>query len=555
MKMSRRQFTRTSAVTVSGLLLGCSIRNRFDLMIRNGLLLDGSGRAGIKTDLGIKGDKIAVISDLQSSSADIIIDAEGLVVAPGFIDIHTHTDSRLLVDPRALSKIMQGVTTEIGGNCGSSPFPLNNEDWQIVDRDFFEEYGLHADWRDTSSFLRRLEKQKISINFATLTGHGNLRAFIVGKNDVIPTPDQLQQMKKVLATTMTDGSFGLSTGLEYPPGSYATTDELIELCKIVSQYKGVYATHMRNEDNKVEEAIGEALQVARKAGVSLQISHLKACNKNNWSKIDHMLEMIQQAAQEGLPVQADRYPYIAYGTGLSAFLPLWSRQGKNEEILARLQDPNRLPQIEVYARGRGERIGGWEQVVISSCYKAENKIWEGKSIAECAADKGISEFEFIRTLLLEDDLKTGIVGFAMDEEGLVKVLRSPLVMIGSDGDAVSPDGKLGTGKPHPRYYGTFPRVLGKYCREEHIFDLATAVKKMTSLPAQKMGLRQRGLLQKGYFADITVFNPQTVIDQATFVEPHQFPLGIEHVLVNGKLTVQQGKFTGMMAGSVLRFNG
>jgi N-acyl-D-amino-acid deacylase len=555
MKISRRQFTRTSAITVSGLLLGCSLRNRFDLIIRNGLLLDGSGRAGIKTDLGIKGDKIAAISDLRSSSADLVIDAEGLAVAPGFIDIHTHTDSKLLVDPRALSKIMQGVTTEIGGNCGSSPFPLNDDDWRTVDRDFFAEYGLHADWRDISSFFERLESQKISINFATLTGHGDLRAFIMGKNDVAPTSDQLQQMKIVLAATMDAGSFGLSTGLEYPPGSYAATDELIELCKIVGQHKGVYATHMRNEDNKVEEAIAEALQVSRKAKVSLQISHLKACNKNNWPKVDHMLEMIRQAAREGMPVQADRYPYIAYGTGLSAFLPLWSRQGENEEILARLQDPGQLPQIEKYAQGRGERIGGWDRVVISSCYKDENKIWEGKSIAECAVDRGISEFEFIRNLLIKDELKSGIVGFAMDEEGLVKVLRSPLVMIGSDGDAVSPGGKLGTGKPHPRYYGTFPRVLGKYCREENIFDLPTAVKKMTSMPAQKMGLRQRGLLQQGYFADITVFNPQTVIDQATFTDPHQFPLGIVYVLVNGKLTVQQGKYTGMMAGSVLRFNG
>ncbi len=520
------------------------------------MLLDGSGRAGIKTDLGIKGDRIAaIVEDLRSSSADMIIDAEGLVVAPGFIDIHTHTDSLLLVDPRALSKIMQGVTTEIGGNCGSSPFPLNDEDWQAVDRDFFEEYGIHTDWRDISSFLGRLEKQKISINFATLTGHGDLRAFIVGKNDVAPTSDQLQQMKKVLAATMDQGSFGLSTGLEYPPGSYAATDELIELCKIVGQHKGLYATHMRNEDNKVEEAIAEALQIGRQAGVSLQISHLKACNKNNWSKVDHMLEMIQQAAQEGLPVQADRYPYIAYGTGLSAFLPLWSRQGKNQEILARLQDPGQLPQIEAYAQGRGERIGGWDRVVISSCYKDENKIWEGKSIAECAATRGIAEFEFIRTLLIRDELKAGIVGFAMDEEGLVKVLRSPLVMIGSDGDAVAPEGKLGAGKPHPRYYGTFPRVLGKYCREENIFDLPTAVQKMTSMPAQKMGLRQRGLLQKGYFADITVFNPQTVIDRATFIAPHQFPLGIEHVIVNGKLAVYKGKYAGVFAGAILRFAG
>jgi N-acyl-D-amino-acid deacylase len=555
MKISRRQFTKTTAVTVTGLLMGCSIRNRYDLIIRNGLLLDGSGRPGLKTDLGISGDRIAVIADLRTSSADRVMDAQGLVVAPGFIDIHTHTDAQLLVDPRAQSKIMQGVTTEIGGNCGSTPFPLRQEDWKTMDKDFFEEYGLHIDWQDISSFLRRMEMQKISINFATLTGHGDLRAFIVGKNDVAPTAEQLEQMKKVLEESMADGSFGLSTGLEYAPGSYASTEELIGLCKIVARYKGIYATHLRNEDDQVEEAIAEALQICQESGVSLQISHLKACNKNNWPKVDRMLEMIHKSARNGMPVQADRYPYIAYGTGLSAFLPLWARQGNADDIMARLRDPGQLPQIEAYARGRGERIGGWDRVVISSCYKNKNKVWEGKSIAEGAASSRMTDFEFIRNLLINDELHAGIVGFAMDEEGLIKVLQSPLVMIGSDGNAISPDGKLGTGKPHPRYYGTFPRVLGKYCREEKCFDLPIAVQKMTSMPAQKIGLRKRGLLQEGYYADITVFNPETVMDRATFIDPHKFPVGIEHVIVNGKLAVHNGKYTGALDGTILRFEG
>jgi N-acyl-D-amino-acid deacylase len=555
MKISRRQFTKTTAVTVTGLLMGCSIRNRYDLIIRNGLLLDGSGRPGLKTDLGISGDRIAVIADLRTSSADRVMDAQGLVVAPGFIDIHTHTDAQLLVDPRAQSKIMQGVTTEIGGNCGSTPFPLRQEDWKTMDKDFFEEYGLHIDWQDISSFLRRMEMQKISINFATLTGHGDLRAFIVGKNDVAPTAEQLEQMKKVLEESMADGSFGLSTGLEYAPGSYASTEELIGLCKIVARYKGIYATHLRNEDDQVEEAIAEALQICQESGVSLQISHLKACNKNNWPKVDRMLEMIHISARNGMPVQADRYPYIAYGTGLSAFLPLWARQGNADDIMARLRDPGQLPQIEAYARGRGERIGGWDRVVISSCYKNKNKVWEGKSIAEGAASSRMTDFEFIRNLLINDELHAGIVGFAMDEEGLIKVLQSPLVMIGSDGNAISPDGKLGTGKPHPRYYGTFPRVLGKYCREEKCFDLPIAVQKMTSMPAQKIGLRKRGLLQEGYYADITVFNPETVMDRATFIDPHKFPVGIEHVIVNGKLAVHNGKYTGALDGTILRFEG
>jgi len=555
MRINRREFTKTTALAATGFLLGCTVKNRYDIIIRNGLVLDGSGQPGIKADIGIRRDKIVVIDNLQASDAVMIIDATNLAVAPGFIDIHTHTDTQLLVDPRAPSKIMQGVTTEISGNCGSSPFPMNEADWKEFEKDFYEKYELHVDWKDISSFLGRLEKQSISINYATFTGHGDLRAYVIGKNDVAPSIDQLRQMQNILEATMEKGSFGLSTGLEYAPGSYAAVEELIELCKVVGKRKGIYATHMRNEDDTVEEAIEEALRVCREAGVSLQISHFKACNKNNWSKVDHMLEMIHDSAEQGLPVQADRYPYIAYGTGLSAFLPLWSRQGNTDEILMRLNDPKQIPEIEAYTESRGQRIGGWDRVVISSCYNDENKKWEGKSIAEGAQSMGVSDFEFIRSLLIRERNRVGIVGFAMDEEGLVKVLKSPLVMIGSDGSAVSPQGKLGEGKPHPRYYGTFPRVLGKYCREEKCFDLPTAVKKMTSMPAQKMQLKQRGLLQKGYFADITVFNPETVIDRATFVEPHQFPAGIEYVLVNGILTVKNGKHTGAVAGSVLRFTG
>jgi N-acyl-D-amino-acid deacylase len=555
MRINRREFTKTTALAATGFLLGCTVKNRYDIIIRNGLVLDGSGAPGAKSDIGIRGDRIEVIGNLQSSDAEIIIDAGNLAVAPGFIDIHTHTDTQLLVDPRAQSKIMQGVTTEISGNCGSSPFPMNEEDWKEFDKDFYEKYGLHIDWKDIASFLGRLEKQKISINYATFTGHGDLRAYVIGKNDVVPTTSQLQQMQAILEESMAKGSFGLSTGLEYAPGSYATTEELIELCKVVGKRKGIYATHMRNEDDTVEEAIAEALRICREAEVSLQISHFKACNKNNWSKVDHMLEMIHDSAAKGLPVQADRYPYIAYGTGLSAFLPLWSRQGGTDDILMRLNDPEQIHKIGEYAESRGARIGGWDRVVISSCYTQEGKKWEGKSIAEGAQSTGVSDFEFIRQLLLQERNRVGIVGFAMDEEGLIKVLKSPLVMIGSDGSAVSPEGKLGEGKPHPRYYGTFPRVLGKYCREEKCFDLPTAVKKMTSMPAQKMKLKQRGLLQKGYYADLTVFNPATVIDRATFVDPHQFPIGIEYVIVNGKLTVQNGKHTGAVAGAVLRFEG
>lgn len=551
-KITRRDFIKTGSAAGMGLLVGCSINNRFDMIIQGGMIYDGSGSIGFKTDIGIKGNKIIALADLSNSSSDLIIDAQGLAVSPGFIDIHTHTDTGLLVNPTGDSKILQGVTTEVSGNCGYSPFPLNETDFLEFDKNLFEEFGIHATWRNVAEFLESLETKKISLNYATFTGHGNLRSFVVGKNDVAPNPEHLEKMKQVLAESMNDGSFGLSTGLEYAPGSYARTDELIELCKVVSSMNGVYATHMRNEDDRVEEAIEEALQICRQANVATEISHLKACNQNNWHKVDHMLEMIGSAATSGLPIHADRYPYIAYSTGLAIFLPLWSRQGETDEILARLRDKAALPKIKAHAEDRGARIGGWDRVVISSCFSEKNKIWEGKSIQDCAEATGKEPFQFITDILIEERARVDIVGFAMNEDNLKKVLSHPLVMIGSDGNAVSPKGKLSVGKPHPRYYGTFPRVLGKYCRDENIFDLAIAIKKMTSMPADKLGLKNRGYLRKGYCADITIFNPETVIDNASFLNPHQFPTGIEYVIVNGKVTVKNGEHTGKLAGEILR---
>lgn len=552
LKMTRREFVKTGTTASLGILVGCSVRNRFDVIIKNGLVFDGAGAAGIKTDLGIKGNRIIAIADLSAATADQIIDANGLAVSPGFIDIHTHTDTGLLVNPTADSKILQGVTTEISGNCGYSPFPLNKTDLSEFDKNLFEEFGIHATWRNIAEFLQSMETKKISINYATFTGHGNLRSCIIGKNDVAPGTEQLEKMKRALAESMNNGSLGLSTGLEYAPGSYAKTDELIQLCKVVAKMNGVYATHMRNEDDRVEEAIEEALLICREANVATEISHFKACNQNNWHKVDHMLEMIETAAANGLPVHADRYPYIAYGTGLTVFLPLWSRQGETDEILKRLHDKQLLPKIKTYAEDRGARIGGWDRVVISSCFSDKNKTWEGKSILECAEATGKEPFNFIKDILIEERNRVDIVGFAMNEDNLKNVLSHPLVMVGSDGSAVSPKGQLSEGKPHPRYYGTFPRVLGKYCREEKIFDLGTAIKKMTSMPADKLGLKNRGYLRKGYFADVTIFNPETVIDNATFLDPHQFPTGIEYVIVNGKVTVKNGEHTGAAVGKILR---
>jgi N-acyl-D-amino-acid deacylase len=533
-------------------MVSCSVKKQFDIIIKNGKIFDGTGSQALANDIGILEDKIVAIGDLSTASAEIVIDANNMVISPGFIDIHTHTDTELLVNPNAESKILQGVTTEISGNCGSSAFPLNDDDFASLDEYLSKKYDIHVTWHDISGFLETLEKKKISMNYATFTGQGDLRAFVVGKNDVSPTADQLKEMKRILTETMEKGSLGLSTGLEYAPGSYASTEELIELCKVVSEKNGVYATHIRNEDDLVEEAIEEALRICEEADVSLQISHIKACNQANWQKVDHILEMIHLAAQKGLPVAADRYPYVAYGTGLTTFLPLWARQGDRDEVIERLKDKKQILKIEEHAISRGQRIGGWHRVVISSCHTGQNKIWEGKSIEECATSAGKKPFDFIRTLLIEEKNRVGIVGFAMNEDNLKKVLSSPFVMVGSDGNAIAPYGKLATGKPHPRYYGTFPRVLGKYCREENWFDLSTAIKKMTSMPAEKLNLSKRGKIVKNYFADLTIFDPKTIIDKATFTDPHQTAQGITYVIVNGKVTVKNGKHIGTHAGAILR---
>lgn len=551
-KISRRRFIHYGLITGAGFMLGMSAKSRFDVIIRNGMIYDGTGGLPFKKDIGIQGDTITVLDNLSTATADRIIEAAGLAVSPGFVDIHSHTDVELLVNPKGESKIHQGITTDVAGNCGSSPFPLLKEDEDKMMETMATRHGVTARWNDIQGFFQALEQKGVGMNYATFTGHGDLRSVGVGKNDVKPTLEQMQAMKKLLEESMEAGSLGLSTGLEYAPGSYADTQELIELCRVVAKYHGIYATHLRSEDNTLEEAIDEALQICREAKVSTQISHLKTCYPENWYKADKVLQQVTAAAQSGLSVLADRYPYIAYGTGLSAFLPLWSRQGNPSDIVNRLKNDSTFLEIKKHLIYKEKQIGGWEKVVISSCNLDKNKVWEGKSIQAAADHYKISGDEFIRNLLIEEEIRPDIVGFAMSEDNLHKILAHPLVMVGSDGTAVAPYGSLGDGKPHPRYYGTFPRVLGKYVRENAIMNLQTAIHKMTAMPAEKLGLKNRGKITPGYFADLVIFNPGTVIDQASFVSPHQYPIGIQHVLVNGRLVIQDGEHTGVIAGRILR---
>jgi len=549
--ISRRDFVIVSALGATGLVIGCHSGNNFDIIVRHGVIVDGLGGAPYRSDLGIRKDKIVAMGDLSAAQAKQIIDATGHMVTPGFIDIHTHTDVELLANPRGESKIRQGVTTEVSGNCGTSPFPLSEADRVDMDARWQKRFGVGADWTDLDGFYRRLEASKIGINYATFTGQGDLRGFCVGLNDVPATSDQMSHMERVLAESMEQGSLGLASGLEYTPSSFANTDELVALCKIVAKYGGVYATHMRNEDDTVEEAVAEAIEISRRAGVSTQISHLKACNKNNWHKVPAILEQISKA-REILPVDADRYPYTAWGTGLTTFLPIWARQGDTDEVLERLRNPETAQKIKTYAESRAQRIGGWDRVLISSCGGDGNSRFQGKYVSECALESNASPVDFVQTLLLSARNSVEVVGFAMDEDNLKTVLAAPFTMIGSDGNAVAPYGVLGEDIPHPRYYGTFPRVLGRYAREQNVMPMAEAVKRMTSMPAVKLGFKDRGVLKVGHKADIVIFDPKTVIDQATYTKPHQYPVGIDYVLVNGKMVIKQGEHTGELPGQVLR---
>ena len=516
-------------------------------------MYDGLGVEGFKADVAIKGDRIAKIApDISEKKAVVVIDADGMAVAPGFIDPHTHTDVQLIVNPMAESKIRQGVTMEIGGNCGSSYFPISDQSFEEIRGDLQKEFNLDLNWRDMNGFITQIVKGGTALNYATLLGQGSLREAVMGPYDHPPTPEELQRMKQLVREHMEAGAVGLSSGLEYTPGSFAMTGELIELCREVTPYGGVYATHMRSEGDALLESIEETITIARDAGVSTEIAHLKTAYPRNWSKIDAAFAAIEKAKKEGIAIQADRYPYHAWSTGLNFYWPLWAREGTDADFVARLKDKSLEPKLRAYVKEQEEKIGSWDKVIICSVLLERNKHLEGKNIIQAADEAGKPSYDFMRDLLIDEEGHVSMVGFGMSEDNLRRVLAHPLVTIGSDGNAVAPYGPLGRDKPHPRFYGTFPRVLGRYVREEKILTLPEAIKKMTSLAASKFGLTGRGSLAGGNFADVVVFDPGTVIDRATFENPHQYPAGIIHVIVNGQVVISDGEHTGKLPGRIIK---
>ncbi|MGD8535748.1 MAG: D-aminoacylase [Candidatus Aminicenantes bacterium] len=558
--ITRRNFLKKSSKMVAAagiggygiLLQGCSSTKDFDLIIKGGHVFDGLGNESQQADIGIKGDFIKAIGTLPRNRAETIIDAKNLAVCPGFIDAHEHSDISLLVNPKAESSIRQGITTLVSGNCGGSPFPVADEIYEEMKKNLKELYQVDLTWTDIGGFFSKLEENGIALNYSSFVGQGTIRGVAMGFNDRPPSENELERMKIMVAENIEGGALGLSTGLEYAPGSYAKNDEIEELCRVTARYGGVYATHMRSEGDQLLESLDESIEIAKKTGVSLQISHFKVAYPRNWHKVDDALARIEKAKTNGVAIFCDRYPYIAGSTGLSYYFPLWARQGTTEEFLARLKDPKLESRIRSYLSEQEKKLGSWDKVVISAVVSEENKKFEGKSVLDGAKETGKTPHAFMRDLLIEEKNRVGMVTFMMNEENLKKILSHPLVGVGTDGSAIAPYGLLHQGKPHPRLYGTFPRVLGKYIREEKILPLPEMLKKITSLPAQKFGFTRRGVLKQEYCADVVIFDRDKVIDKATWTDPHQYPVGIEYVIVNGKVVIEKGEHSGSLPGKVLR---
>ncbi len=530
---------------------------QYDLLIRNGVVMDGSGRPGYAADIAIRGDRIVRIGKLKNPGGAREIDAAGMVVAPGFIDMLGQSETYLLIDPRAMSKVMMGVTTEITGE-GESIAPVN-ERLIKEQEEFNRRYKLTIDWRTLGEYFSRLEKQGSGVNLATFVGATQVREYVLGFDNRPPSPAELEQMKQLVAGAMRDGALGLSTSLQYVPARFAKTDEIVELAKVARQYGGIYATHQRSEANALDESLAEVFEIARRAQIPVEIWHLKTAYRKNWGRMPEVLAKITRARAQGLDVTADIYPYIAGSTALSACLPPWALEGGTEKMLARLRDLNirrQLKQEITTDSKEWENIylgsGGPSGVLIGSVINRDLETIQGKRLSQIAEEQGKDPLDALFDLILADHGQTGAIYFMMSEDDMRAAMRAPFVSFCTDSGARANDGPLAGSKSHPRGWGSYPRILGRYVRDERILTLAQAVHKMTGLPAARVGLRDRGLLRPGFYADLTIFDPKRVLDRATFEMPNQHPEGIKYVIVNGQVSVDDGQRTPALAGRVLR---
>jgi N-acyl-D-amino-acid deacylase len=492
------------------------------------------------------------VGSIAPGQARRVLDVAGLHVCPGFVDIHSHSDWSILSYPGAESRALQGVTTEITGNCGGSAAPFGGVGVEERRKEWADD-GIQVDWSDVASFCARLEKARFAVNQALLLGQGTIRENAIGMADRPLTPEERAAVLRAVEEGMDQGAHGLSTGLEYTPGRYTPTEEIVAMARVVARYGGFYATHSRNEEAMLLEAVNEAAEIGRRAGLRVEVSHLKAAGRRNWSKQRAALDLIESARRSGVELLADAYPYTAYSTGLSIFLEASDLEGGTPAILGRLRDPQARARIR---KGLPERMasepGDWDLVVISSVKSEKNRWAVGKNLAEVAASWKLDPDEALLRLLDEEETSVSYIGHGMSPENVDMVLSHPLVMIGSDGSSMAPTGRAAQTRPHPRSYGAYPRVLGFYTRERKLFDLPTAVRKMTSMPADQAGIADRGRIGRGKKADLVCFDAARVSDVASFDAPHRYPTGIPHVLVNGVLVVEGGKPTGARPGRALR---
>lgn len=515
-----------------------------DLFIKNASVIDGTGNPIFKANIGIKEDKIVYIGK-ESFSAKKIIEAHNYILTPGFIDTHSHSDFTILVDPRAEGKITQGITTEINGNCGISAFPLFGETFERKLSEL-NALGLKG-WNRLHEYLELLRRKKPALNIAFLCGHGNIRGSIIGYKNIPANKKQIRQMKRLLKEQFSHKIRGISTGLIYPPGIFANTEELIEITKVIRYYRGVYATHMRSEGDRLLSALEETLLIGKKTKVPIHISHLKTSGKENWWKIDSLLAIIDSALIDGVRVTADRYPYIASATDLDAFLPSWIIEGKKEEIMARLKSTTVRREIKKHLKTKGTNF--LDELLISDVSFEKDKKFEGRRIGELTNIEKAADF--ISELLINSELYVGVIYFGMSERNLIKILSKDYLMIGTDSSARCSNGLTAQGKPHPRGFGSFPRFLRKYVLEKKLMSLEEAIRKITFLPAKTFKIEKRGIIREGYFADIVIFDPAEINDKATFEKPFEISKGIKYVIVNGAIASEDGYITGLRKGKIL----
>ncbi len=527
----------------------------FDVIIKGGTVYDGTGRAPRRADVGILKDRIAAIGNLSHATATTIVDAKGLAVAPGFINMLAHSESSLIVDPRSLSELKQGVTTQIFGEFSMGPL---NDEMKKRMRETRGDGSLQIEWTTLAEYLNYLEKRGVSQNVASFIGAVTIREHVIGLEDKQPTPAQLDEMRELVRREMEAGALGITTALIYPPAFFAKTEELIELCKVAAKYRGKYTTHMRSEGNQLLEAVEETIRISREAGLPAEIYHLKASGESNWPKMDQVIRMIEDARRKGLKITANMYTYPAGGTGLDASMPPWVWDGGREAGYKRLQDPDIRKKIADAIRTPSNDwenlymlAGSPERLLLASFRTEKLKPLAGKTLGEVAKMRGKDPVETIMDLVLEDRSRIGTIYFLMSEENIKKQIRRPWVSFGSDAASIAPEGNVLRSSAHPRAYGNFARLLGKYVRDEKVISLTEAIRRLTSLPATNLELDHRGFLKPGMFADVVIFDPKTIADRATFENPHQLSVGVKDVFVNGLQVLKDGEHTGAKPGRAL----